>query len=77
MIGKEDRPKGITAFLKDIIGNSKHLWMWDEKSLRTELINAGFKNPRVCKFNDSLDKNFNLVEEEDRFQNAVAIECSK
>lgn len=77
MLGREDRARGITGVLKDMAGNSKHFWMWDEKSLITELINAGFKNPRACKFNDSLDSNFKLVEDEDRFQSAVAIECTK
>lgn len=77
MLGKESRAKGITGILREIGGNSKHLWMWDEKSLISELLKVGFINPRPCKFNDSLDKNFQLVEEEDRFSAAVAIDCSK
>lgn len=77
ILGKQTRAKGISGMLKEMMGNSKHLWMWDEKSLMNELRNAGFKNARPCKFNDSADTHFAFVEEEDRFKFAVAIECSK
>ena len=51
--------------------------MWDCKSLTNQLEIAGFKNIRECSYGDCEDVNFNLVEEEDRFKKAVAIECRK
>jgi len=77
LLGKENRSKSVADVMKDFFGNSKHLWMWDEKSLITELENAGFKNCRRCNFNDSSDLLFLDVEELDRFTGAVAIECTK
>ena len=77
LIGTEKRPRGMKAILSVVLGNSNHLWMWDEKSLAKELKDAGFINIRVCKYNDSEDKMFFYVEDEDRFSNAVAIECEK
>ncbi|MDB5117664.1 MAG: Methyltransferase type 11 [Mucilaginibacter sp.] len=77
MLGMEDRSKNITSLIKSWHGNSKHLWMWDYKSLEFELQRAGFKNIRPCKFGDSTDPYFSLVEEEDRFYKAVAFECQK
>jgi len=77
MLGSETRPNNLIGMLKNTFGNSKHLWMWDEKTLAMELKEAGFKNIRNCHFNDSEDPHFSLVEEEGRFYNAVAIECRK
>ena len=77
LLGINQRPRGVKDFLSSFWGNSHHLWMWDKKSLGKELENVGFKEIRVCEFNDSEDKMFNLVEDKDRFQHAVAIECRK
>ncbi len=77
LLGQENRPKGGMAFLKSFMGNAKHLWMWDELSLSSELKQAGFKAIRRCAFNDSEDAMFKWVEDEDRFRDAVAIECRK
>ena len=51
--------------------------MWDIYSLTQELLKAGFKNVRMCSFNDCDDKMFNYVEEIYRFENSVSIECKK
>lgn len=77
MLGVKERPKGIKGLLSTFFGNSNHLWMWDFKSLSNALENAGFAKVRRCKFNDSQDNMFNLVEDEGRFRNAVAVECQK
>jgi len=77
MLGVEKRNKSIFGTLVSLFGNSKHLWMWDNKSLTQELDKAGFINCRNCSFNDSSDIHFNYVEEQSRFLNAVAIECYK
>ena len=77
LLGVEKRPKGTKGFIISFLSNSHHLWMWDSTSLSEELVNAGFKNVRPCKFNDSGDPMFTLVEDEGRFIHAVALECSK
>lgn len=77
MLGIKERPRGFKGFINSFYGNSHHLWMWDKYSLIEELQNAGFKEIRICKFNDSKDEMFKLVEDKSRFENAVAIECVK
>lgn len=77
LLGVRQRPRGLKNLASWVFGNSHHLWMWDTRSLSEELKATGFKNVRTCKFNDSADKMFSLVESEDRFQYAVALECSK
>jgi hypothetical protein len=77
MLGIENRPKNLLSNIKGIYGNSKHLWMWDYKSLEFELKKAGFVNIRECRFGDSSDPLFHYVEEEGRFLQAVAFECQK
>ena len=77
MLGVENRPKSLSSNVKSLYGNSKHLWMWDYRSLAFELKKAGFVNVRQCKFGDSVDSAFILVEEENRFAGAVAFECQK
>jgi len=77
MLGKSNRPKGLKAILQLLLGNSSHLWMWDHHSLAKELKDAGFRDVRPAKFNDSAHSAFVNVENEDRFQYAVAIEAIK
>ncbi|WP_420151683.1 class I SAM-dependent methyltransferase [Spirosoma sp.] len=77
MLGVENRPRGTKGLLESMLGNSHHLWMWDYRSLATELQDAGFIHIRPCTFNDSTDPMFLQVEDPTRFQSAVAIECSK
>ncbi len=77
MLGIENRGTSLAGMAKSVFGNSKHLWMWDYKSLKAELEKVGFKNVRPCKFGDSDDANFSDVEEENRFYNAAAFECQK
>ena len=77
MLGIEERGTNILNMAKGMFGNSKHLWMWDYKSLQHELQKVGFKNIRPCVMGDSVDPNFSFVEEESRFYNAAAFECTK
>ena len=77
MLGIKERPRGLKGFLSSFFGNSHHLWMWDNKSLVAELKDVGFTKIRACKFNDSEDEFFKLVEDIDRFENSVTIECRK
>ena len=77
MLGVENRPKSLSSNLKGMYGNSKHMWMWDYKSLEYELQKAGFVNIRPCTFGDSEDPIFKFVEEEGRFYKAAAFDCQK
>jgi hypothetical protein len=77
LLGVEQRPRGLRGLIGTYYGNSHHLWMWDHESLIEELKNAGFIEIRRAKFNDSQDPMFKLVEDESRFENAVALECRK
>ena len=76
-LGKEIRIYNIYSFFLDWLSNSKHLWMWDYKSIKIELENVDFKNVRRAYIGDSEDKKFNEVELPDRWQNCLGIECTK
>ena len=76
-LGMKERPRGLKGFFSSFFGNSRHLWMWDNKSLLAELKDVGFTQIRACKFNDSDDEMFKSVEDINRFENAAAIECKK
>lgn len=76
-MGMLARPKGFKGLITSVFGNSNHKWMWDTKSLISELEKAGFENIRICKYADSEDPMFLHVEGDTRFENAVSIQCYK
>lgn len=76
-LGQRTSNKGIIPKLRQLYGNASHLWMWDTISLTFALKAVGFTKVRECSFNDSEDKMFNLVENRDRFVNAVSLEAIK
>jgi SAM-dependent methyltransferase len=76
-LGLETRGGGLAQFLAAWLGNSAHLWMWDEKSLAHKLGEHGFRNIRRVQCGDAMDKRFNEVEKPDRFVNSVAMQCEK
>jgi len=53
--------------IRGILGNSDHLWMWDEASIADALRRVGFAEVRRCSFGDATDPAFALVESADRF----------
>jgi hypothetical protein len=77
-LGAEQRPRGLVQQVKAMFGNCVHLWMWDEHSIAAALQRAGFTDIRRCKFNDSTDPAFQLVEARDRFYEPAigAEECA-
>lgn len=77
LMGVSDRSKGLKGLLTSHFGNAHHLWMWDNYSMTAELKKAGFKDIHKVVFNDNPDEMFKLVEDKDRFENAVALECYK
>lgn len=76
-LGRDRRPKGIKAIIREHLGNSHHLWMWDEKGMIAELQQAGFTGIRRCQAGDSANKSFLAVENPERFVAGLAIECRK
>jgi hypothetical protein len=76
-LGTEMRARGFFDMLKAWLGNSHHLWMWDYKSVCSELGHVGFVGIRLAVFGDSSDPAFKTVEEKDRWDNCVGIECRK
>jgi hypothetical protein len=70
MLGRETRGRGVRGALRDWLGHSAHLWMWDEASLAAELAAAGFVGIRRCEFGDSGIAMFEAVEEASRFHDA-------
>ena len=73
----EKRARNIKDIIVSWFGNSQHLWMWDYKAIELELINAGFVEVRRAYFGDSSDIKFNVVEEKDRWDNCLGVECKK
>jgi len=76
LLGRKTRPRGVGGVVRDWLGNSRHLWMWDYKGLAAELRDAGFTSIRRAAYNDSSFEAFRLVETADRWENALGIECS-
>jgi Methyltransferase domain len=66
-LGLANRARSPIAYLRQMLGASAHLWMWDEPSMRAELERAGFVKIRRCKLGDSGDPMFSRVESADRF----------
>lgn len=75
--GIAERHRGLKGWMTLLFGNSHHLWMWDNHSLKKELEAAGFVSIRACHYHDSEDPMFMLVEDVGRFKDAVTIECRK
>lgn len=74
---KERRDYGLKSFLVEWLGNSRHLWMWDFKSIREELENADFDNIRKANYGDCVDPMFIEAENVDRWTNCLGVECCK
>jgi hypothetical protein len=76
-LGEKVRRRGFKGLASRIFGRSKHLWMWDYKGLSHELADVGFVGIRRARFGDSEDPRFRDVEDLDRWQNHLGIECRK
>ncbi|NEO95517.1 MAG: methyltransferase domain-containing protein [Moorea sp. SIO3G5] len=76
-LGIEERQRGLLGFFKEWLGGSKHLWMWDYKSLSLELEKVGFKNIRRAYFGDGDFSAFAEVEDPERWENELGIQCQK
>ncbi|MEQ8879856.1 MAG: methyltransferase domain-containing protein [Cyclobacteriaceae bacterium] len=76
-LGKEQRPKNLKGFLHEFYRNDRHFWMWDYKSMKKELEDAGFVDVRRAEFNDSAIPDFKEVEELRRWENELGVECRR
>ena len=76
-LGFENRLRTIKDIIIDLLGNSHHRWMWDEYSLSKQLLAHGFIDIEPFEYNNSQEPMFLLVEEQDRFKNAVCLQCRK
>jgi len=76
-IGSEERYRSIFSFIYDYFQNSKHYWMWDYLSLEAELKQVGFIKIRRAHIGDSNSEVFDTVEEYDRWENCLGIQCVK
>lgn len=77
MLGKPRRARGVGGLLRDWLGNSAHMWMWDYASMSAELERAGFRDIRRARFGDSADPHFHDVEDPGRWENCLGVECVK
>jgi SAM-dependent methyltransferase len=76
-LGYKHRPRGLKGFLELWLGNARHCWMWDIKSIQKELADAGFVNVRRAQFGDSGDPMFELVEDRSRWDTHLGVDCER
>ena len=76
-LGVMHRPRRISDRLRDALGHSRHLWMWDYESLAARLEAAGFCEIRRATIGDSTHGPFKDVEDKIRWDDALGIECSR
>ena len=76
-LGQEKRPRGMRGFVRQWLGNSAHLWMWDEASMSAKLREHGFVNVRRAQFRDSEDPKFAEVENPERFEGCLGMQGYK
>jgi predicted SAM-dependent methyltransferase len=74
-LGTTSRPKGMSGIIRNAFGNSRHLWMWDYKAMHQELVDAGFQDIRKASYGDSGDAMFDAVEDPERWQRCLGVEC--
>lgn len=75
LMGIEQRDRNLLGFLREWLRGSEHLWMWDYKSLARELEAVGFKDIRRAQFGDSGSLEFAELEDPQRWENELGIEC--
>jgi len=76
-LGQRTRHRGPVAFLRDWLGNSRHLWMWDFKAMAKQLADVGFVDIRPATIGDSADPRFRDVEDAQRWRDCLGVECRR
>ncbi|MCW3849345.1 methyltransferase domain-containing protein [Sphingomonas sp. LB-2] len=77
IMGQETRPRGLGASIRDMLGNAQHRWMWDYRSLASELAATGFIAIRRAQFGDNANPALSAIEDESRWIDCLGIECRK
>jgi len=77
LLGYPNRTRGLEGLARNVFGNSHHLWMWDYKSIASELEKAGFHQVRRAQYHDSSEPQYVDVEELGRWENNLGVECIK
>ena len=82
IIKKKKKDKYFSNFdtgcdaIRDLTNNWGHLNVWDKKTLKRELLNAGFSSAKVCKFGEG--ENIELVKDlKDKAIQTIYIEAKK
>jgi hypothetical protein len=76
-LGEQQRNRGIKGLAREILGNSRHRWMWDYPSIEVELKKAEFMHIRPAAFGDSAEPKFLEVERWERWENSLGVECKR
>ena len=77
LLGEESVARGARALPRALFGRSRHLWMWDYRSMARELTSAGFTEVRRAVFGDSGIAQFADVEDRGRWENNLGMQCRK
>ena len=76
-LGSPTREGSATGFALAYFGHSRHLWMWDFEAMHEELRLAGFTNIRKARIGDADDAAFHDIEDENRWENCLGMECKR
>jgi hypothetical protein len=76
-LGVRRRARSPWGWLRQWLGKSAHLWLWDEKSMTKQLAEHGFRDIRRARFGDAEDRRFDEVEDRERFAGCLAMQCRK
>ena len=68
---------GVRSIIYRLFGHSKHLYMYDEYSLRHLFDKNGFKHIERMNFSQSRIPEINLIEDKGRFEMSVCLEGVK
>lgn len=73
-LGFERRPRTVMQRVREWLGNSRHLWLWDDLSMGKALRDSGFESPRVIRYRDSGDAIFDELEHGVTWELALGME---
>lgn len=73
-LGFRQRPRTLPQRLREWLGNSRHLWLWDAASMTKALTAAGFSDAREVNYRDSGDPIFDELEEPAHWELALGME---
>jgi SAM-dependent methyltransferase len=74
-LGLETSPRSVGAIAISMLGNSRHLWLWDYEATAWELAEVGFRNIHRVRYRDSAIARFKEVEDEERWNGCLGVEC--